>query len=529
MSDSSAYKMFSKRKPKTFWLALFCLGAIGYLCLLANAHIHQLENAIVSQVHQHFGQTVPEQTAQIETLLSQSVKSYGSAIYIAIICVFFVLTIVWAIYYKSEKRRVLLEQQSALGQTTSELSKVAAEKQHIIDTSRKTLSIYQNMLNALPWAVYWRDDQGRFIQANHVFMRTFETCENPVLLKEFLQNQQQIDNEVLQKDVDLLDVPETFQINGRMMSFLVSRIPIHNDTNENCGLVACFVPQDDKMPEESSADAPAEVSESEKTLPERTALIDNEIVEIPAVKEPERKHESPQNDPAQILIVDDVEENGVLLEVLLTKCGHQSTRCNNAPKAIEVCSQQRFDLILMDIQMPGMNGLEATQKIRAEGLNIATPIIAMTASNDKDDELKALDSGCDDYLSKPINRKLLEQKVWRSLQKIRQIKDAESGLDIVSFLDGNSDYQKAVETFVANLPQRVEDLKIAFDNHDMQDLAFKVHALKGLGGFAGFSVYTEKARELEEVINEKDIDKIHMLIDEIIQMCMRTRLKSDKT
>jgi CheY-like chemotaxis protein/PAS domain-containing protein len=229
----------------------------------------------------------------------------------------------------------------------------------------------------------------------------------------------------------------------------------------------------------------------------------------------------------RILVVDDVEENRTLLEVILSKLGYAAVQCSGGKQAIAMCRQEAYDVVLMDIQMPEVDGLEAIRQIRADSLNTGVPIIAMTASSQKDDELAALESGCDDYLNKPINRKLLEQKIWRNLAKMRQIREAEQGLDITSFLEGDSDYHKTIETFVGNLPNRIEEMRQAMDKHDLKDLAFKVHALKGLGGFAGFAVYTEKAARLEESIHEQDMNKIQEQIDEMVQLCMRTKIKND--
>jgi CheY-like chemotaxis protein len=230
---------------------------------------------------------------------------------------------------------------------------------------------------------------------------------------------------------------------------------------------------------------------------------------------------------ARILVVDDVEENRALLEVILCKLGYAPVQCSGGKQAVLLCRQEKYDIILMDIQMPEVDGFEAVKQIRADSLNAASPIIAMTASNQKDDELAALDCGCDDYLIKPINRKLLEQKIWRNLAKMRQIYEAEQGREITSFLEGDPDYHKTIETFVGNLPSRIDDIRQAFEKHDFKDLAFKVHALKGLGGFAGFAIYTDKAAKIEESLREKDVDKIQFQIDEMVQLCMRTKINSD--
>jgi CheY-like chemotaxis protein len=213
--------------------------------------------------------------------------------------------------------------------------------------------------------------------------------------------------------------------------------------------------------------------------------------------------------------------------VILCKLGYAPVQCSGGKQAVLLCRQEKYDIILMDIQMPEVDGFEAVKQIRADSLNAASPIIAMTASNQKDDELAALDCGCDDYLIKPINRKLLEQKIWRNLAKMRQIYEAEQGREITSFLEGDPDYHKTIETFVGNLPSRIDDIRQAFEKHDFKDLAFKVHALKGLGGFAGFAIYTDKAAKIEESLREKDVDKIQFQIDEMVQLCMRTKINSD--
>jgi CheY-like chemotaxis protein len=231
----------------------------------------------------------------------------------------------------------------------------------------------------------------------------------------------------------------------------------------------------------------------------------------------------------KILVVDDVDENRALVEVLLKKLNHKVSFAKNGQEAVDICKKEEFDAILMDIQMPVLDGMEATKQIRAGGLNTRTKIIAMTASGQKSDELAALDVGCDDCLSKPIDRKKLERKLSRIVEQVKQLHVANTGGEIVSFLEGDPDYQKAVETFVENLPSRVDEIKNAYKKGDMKDLAFKVHALKGLGGFAGFPVFTEKAKVMEQTLKANEIDKLTYQVDELVQLCLRTKIKGEKT
>lgn len=238
------------------------------------------------------------------------------------------------------------------------------------------------------------------------------------------------------------------------------------------------------------------------------------------------KEAAPAADTARVLIVDDVQENRALLEVLLKKMGCLCAQCANGQEAVDLCRKEKFDLILIDLQMPILDGFEAIRQIRADSFNQKTPILAMTASGQKGDDLKALDAGSNDCLGKPISRERLQRKVWRLLAQEKQMKAADSGGEILSFLEGDPDYQKAVETFVENLPAKIEEMRKAFEKRDWKDLAFKAHALKGLGGFAGFPVFTEKAKSLEETVKAEDVERIAQQLDEMVQLCMRTRLQN---
>jgi len=228
-----------------------------------------------------------------------------------------------------------------------------------------------------------------------------------------------------------------------------------------------------------------------------------------------------------ILVVDDVQENRSLLEIILGRAGYRIEMAVNGQEAIEKASQRRFDLILMDMQMPIVNGFDATRRIREEGLNCATTILAMTASVGKGDELKCLEAGCDDFVGKPVKKELLLRKIWRFLQQAKQIDAAERGEPVVSFLAGDPDYQKTIETFVSNLPGRLEEMRAALEEGNLADLTLKAHALKGLGGFAGFAVFTEKARVLEGTIQEHDLARIRFHLDEMSDLCRRTRIEAD--
>jgi len=104
-----------------------------------------------------------------------------------------------------------------------------------------------------------------------------------------------------------------------------------------------------------------------------------------------------------ILIAEDVESNFLYLKAVLSKLNATIYWAKNGIEAVEICENNSIDLVFMDLQMPEMNGYEATEILKKKIPNL--PIVAQTAFAMSDDREKALDAGCDDYLAKPIKSK----------------------------------------------------------------------------------------------------------------------------
>ena len=119
-----------------------------------------------------------------------------------------------------------------------------------------------------------------------------------------------------------------------------------------------------------------------------------------------------------VLLAEDSLVNQKLAAAVLQKAGHQVTISNNGREALEASRAGTFDLILMDIQMPEMDGFEATRAIREQeqATGRHTPIIAMTAHALKGDRERCLEAGMDEYVSKPIHAKRLLETIESALQ-----------------------------------------------------------------------------------------------------------------
>lgn len=117
---------------------------------------------------------------------------------------------------------------------------------------------------------------------------------------------------------------------------------------------------------------------------------------------------------ATILIVEDNPVNAKLAEAMLKRLGYQSELAQHGGIALEKCAQQPYQLILMDCQMPVMDGITCTQKLREEaGPNQNTPILALTANVQEKDKQQCLDAGMQSFLAKPVDYKILKQEVER--------------------------------------------------------------------------------------------------------------------
>ena len=127
---------------------------------------------------------------------------------------------------------------------------------------------------------------------------------------------------------------------------------------------------------------------------------------------------------ARILIVDDNEINRDMLSRRLKKLGHDYLMAENGEQALAMLEQHRFDLVLLDIMMPKMNGYEVLEAIREDRKKRNIPIIVVSALDDMDSVIKCIEYGAEDYLTKPFNAVLLKARINASLEK-KYLRDRE--------------------------------------------------------------------------------------------------------
>lgn len=152
-------------------------------------------------------------------------------------------------------------------------------------------------------------------------------------------------------------------------------------------------------------------------------------------------------DKPVILVVDDRPQNIELLEAYLVPQGYEIIKAANGEEALEKLSGNQIDLILLDVMMPGMDGFEVTRRVRQDNAHRLLPIILVTALRETEDRVKGIDAGCDDFISKPVDKMELLARV-RSLLKVK------------AYNDLMSNYRKELESEVA---RRTEQLRQALE------------------------------------------------------------------
>jgi adenylate cyclase len=123
-----------------------------------------------------------------------------------------------------------------------------------------------------------------------------------------------------------------------------------------------------------------------------------------------------------ILAVDDNKQNLSLLERALSAAGYEVLTAEDGPKALALIRSSAPDLVLLDVMMPGMSGYEVCQQIRAHEVTCLLPVVMLTALTDVADRIRGIESGADDFLSKPVNREELLTRV-KSLLRIKSLHD----------------------------------------------------------------------------------------------------------
>ena len=256
-------------------------------------------------------------------------------------------------------------------------------------------------------------------------------------------------------------------------------------------------------------------------------------------KEEELENELKVIRGAHFLLVEDNKINQEIAQEILENAGFQVTIADNGKKAVGMVAEIDFDAVLMDCQMPVMDGYEATQNIRKDNRFKSLPIIAMTANVMQGDREKCIEVGMNDHVAKPINNRQLykallkwvdpkniSQDTIEDVQKTNKIKTESSQASIpdMEFIEvsnglatvgGNEKlYRKLLRSFVEEYSNANETIKSAIENNDEKEAEMLVHTIKSVSGSIGANKLSGIADKLEGALSKQKQDEYKLLISE---------------
>lgn len=225
---------------------------------------------------------------------------------------------------------------------------------------------------------------------------------------------------------------------------------------------------------------------------------------------------------AGILLVEDNDLNQQVAVELLEEGGFDTDIAENGKIAVEMVSKKAYDIVLMDMQMPVMDGIEATRRIRENQKYKNLPIIAMTANAMASDRQLCIEAGMNDHIAKPIDpeqlffilQKYIPKKIFAENKRMEEMQE-ESEL-IISGLNTELGLRRVLgkrQFYITLLRKYVEEQKSfqkeidsAMEEKDCKTAERLVHTLKGVSGSIGAEVIQDKASALEEAIRKRESD-----------------------
>jgi DNA-binding response OmpR family regulator len=210
-----------------------------------------------------------------------------------------------------------------------------------------------------------------------------------------------------------------------------------------------------------------------------------------------------------ILIVDDTPVNLKLTRILLVNEGYKALTAASAEEALELLRSYHPHLVLADIQLPGMDGLEMTRRIKQDEKTQDIMVVALTAFANPGDEQKAIAAGCDGYITKPIDTRSLGARIRGFLERRAATGSAPTAAPAGPGVPGlpAAEMHALRQRFLSEGLERARQLLLDLDGRfQPAEAARAVHQWVGTGGLLGYSAISRLAREVEAVLNDPPAD-----------------------
>jgi signal transduction histidine kinase/CheY-like chemotaxis protein/HPt (histidine-containing phosphotransfer) domain-containing protein len=227
----------------------------------------------------------------------------------------------------------------------------------------------------------------------------------------------------------------------------------------------------------------------------------------------------------RVLLADDGETNRKLMNLFLTREGAEVSTAVDGDMACRMALGEQFDVVLMDMQMPVMDGYAATRKLREHGFE--RPIIALTAHAMRGDREKCQDAGCSGFITKPVNvdELVLQVRAAAGAERIADEPTPSVGSakshgpsDAVvhsSLPTSDAQIREIVQEFVDSVPARIEAIDRALRESNYDEISRLAHGLKGAGGTAGYDGLMSLGAQIEQCVVGREVDALKNVIDEL--------------
>lgn len=214
---------------------------------------------------------------------------------------------------------------------------------------------------------------------------------------------------------------------------------------------------------------------------------------------PKARRKAPRRLQGRVLLADDAGDIRELIAFTLRRCGAEVTAVDNGRQAVEAATRDTFDLVLMDIRMPELDGLSAAVELRRRGCR--STLIALTASTSDRQREQILTSGFDDFWSKPISLDDLAQRVAMYLPPHHGlIEDRVAASGPVRGATSDERMSAVVAEFVASLPMRAGAIRAAIEGGDLPRARDLLHQLVGTSGIHEFMSISHEAARLMQIV-----------------------------
>jgi CheY-like chemotaxis protein len=248
----------------------------------------------------------------------------------------------------------------------------------------------------------------------------------------------------------------------------------------------------------------------------------------------------------KVLVVDDIEMNQQLAKHIMQSWGFTVDVAANGKEAVDKVEKNTYDLVLMDIQMPEMDGMQATENIRQlkDVVKASTPIVALTANLLNGDGDRYLQKGMNDYLPKPLDEQRLFQLISKNLldgpdsisiidplqnEAVESIPTEKLyDLTMIHGLSGGDEafIRQMVELFIDTMPASTEELQATLDKQQWEAMGKLAHKLKSTTGSMGMDSIKEEVKAVEQNCKKNEnLEQTPALVKKVILVINQTVLQ----